>query len=91
MASSATPRREAASQHFWRVARSSISTAAMALGLAVCYAFGTAWFLVAYARTAGPMGLWAALGLCVFPFVAPDLLKIALAMLLSHRLARYLK
>ena len=32
LAISATPRREAASQHFWRVARSSISTAAMALG-----------------------------------------------------------
>lgn len=71
--------------------RPAVMAAAMALGLAVCYAFGTAWFLVAYARTAGPMGLWAALGLCVFPFVAPDLLKIALAMLLSHRLARHLK
>ena len=63
----------------------------MVLGLIVCYAFGTAWFLVAYARTAGPTGLWAALGMCVFPFVVPDLLKIALAMLLSHRLARHLK
>ena len=57
----------------------------------LCYAFGTAWFLTAYARTTGPMGLWTALGLCVFPFVVPDLAKIALAMLLSRRLARHLK
>ena len=68
-----------------------VMAAAMVLGLVVCYAFGTAWFLTAYARTAGPIGLWAALGMCVFPFVVPDLLKIALAMLLSHRLARHLK
>lgn len=68
-----------------------VMAAAMVLGLVVCYAFGTAWFLVAYARTAGSIGLWAALGMCVFPFVVPDLLKIALAMLLSHRLSRHLK
>lgn len=68
-----------------------VMAAAMVLGLVVCYAFGTAWFLVAYARTAGSIGLWAALGMCVFPFVVPDLAKIALAMLLSRRLARHLK
>ena len=71
--------------------RPAVMAAAMGLGLAVCYAFGTAWFLAAYARTAGPMGLWAALGLCVFPFVVPDLAKLALAMFLSRRLARHLK
>ena len=68
-----------------------VMAAAMVLGLVVCYAFGTAWFLVAYARTAGSIGLWAALGMCGCPFVVPDLLKIALAMLLSHRLSRHLK
>ena len=63
----------------------------MLLGLAVCYAFGTAWFLVAYARAAGPIGLWAALGMCVFPFVVPDLVKLALAWMLSRRLAGCLR
>ena len=71
--------------------RPAVMAAAMVLGLMVCYAFGTAWFLAAYARTSGPMGLWTALGLCVFPFVVPDLAKIDLAMLLSRRLARHLK
>ena len=61
------------------------------LGLAACYAFGTAWFLVAYARAAGPIGLWAALGMCVFPFVVPDLVKLALAWMLSRRLAGCLR
>ena len=68
-----------------------VMAAAMVLGLVVCYAFGTAWFLLAYARTAGSIGLWAALGMCVFPFVVPDLAKIALAMLLSRQLAPQLR
>ena len=71
--------------------RPGVMAAAMVLGLVVCYAFGTAWFLVAYVRTAGAMELWAALGMCVFPFAVPDLAKIALALLVSHRLARRLK
>ena len=59
--------------------RPAVTAAAMVLGLLVCYAFGTAWFLAAYARTTGPIGLGAALGLCVFPFIVPDLAKLALA------------
>lgn len=59
----------------------------MVLGLAVCYAFGTAWFMVVYARTTGPVGLWTALGWCVFPYILPDLVKMALALLIRRRLA----
>lgn len=63
----------------------------MAVGLTVCYAFGTAWFMVVYAKDAGAIGLATALGWCVFPFVIPDLVKIALAMVLSKRLAAIMK
>ncbi len=59
------------------------------IALAVCYAFGTAWFVVAYARTAGPISWAAALGKCVIPFVLPDLAKLALAVLLRDRVKRY--
>ena len=81
---------------YWAVtarfgSRPGVMAAAMVLGLVVCYGFGTAWFLAAYARTTGPVGLWTALGLCVFPFIVPDLAKLALALVLSRRLARYLK
>ena len=81
---------------YWAVtarfgSRPGVMAAAMVLGLMVCYGFGTAWFLAAYARTTGPVGLWTALGLCVFPFIVPDLAKLALALALSRRLARYLK
>ena len=65
--------------------------AACVLGLALCYAFGTAWFMVVYARTSGPVGLMTALGWCVFPYIIPDLVKLVLAVLLSRRVKQFLK
>lgn len=60
------------------------------LGMLVCYAFGTAWYLVVYARTKGAISLATALGWCVVPFLIPDAVKIALAVLLRGRLKRYI-
>ena len=60
--------------------------AGMALGLLLCYAFGTAWFMFVYARAGGPIGLGAALSMCVVPFLLPDCAKIALALFVSTRL-----
>ncbi|MGI6265037.1 MAG: biotin transporter BioY [Acutalibacteraceae bacterium] len=64
---------------------------AMAAGLIVCYTFGTAWFMIVYARTAGAIGLATALGWCVVPFILPDLLKIAAALFISVRVPRYVR
>ena len=61
------------------------------LGLAACYAFGTAWFLLLYIRTTGPMSLGAALGMCVVPYILPDLCKLALAVLVSRRVRPHLR
>ena len=60
--------------------------ASMALGLALCYAFGTLWFVWIYTGSSGPIGVGAALGMCVLPYLLPDGLKIALAALLARRL-----
>lgn len=59
----------------------------MVLGLAICYLFGTAWFIVVYAGNSGAIGLTTVLGYCVFPFVVPDLVKIALVLLVRRRIA----
>lgn len=64
---------------------------AMAVGLLVCYAFGTAWFMFVYAKNTGAIGLTTALGWCVFPFIIPDAVKIACAILLTKRLGKYVK
>lgn len=63
----------------------------MVIGLIVCYAFGTIWFMAVYAEDAGAVGLMTALGWCVFPFVIPDLIKIVLALTMSKRLAGIMK
>ena len=68
-----------------------VMAAAMVLGLAVCYAFGTIWFVALYTRTSGPITVGAALGMCVVPFVIPDLVKMGLALALSRRLRDRLK
>lgn len=61
---------------------------AMVLGLLVCYAFGTAWFMIVYTNANGAVGLIAALSWCVFPFIIPDLVKIALAILIAKRIPK---
>ncbi len=63
----------------------------MALGLLVCYAFGTAWFVYVYSRRVAAIGLMQALGMCVFPFLIPDGVKIACAVLLVSRLRRRIR
>ena len=60
---------------FWRLC------AAMALGTAACYAFGTVWFMAVTG-----IGLWVSLAYCVLPFLVGDALKIVLAAYLERRL-----
>ena len=60
----------------------------MVIALDVCYAFGTAWFMVVYAKNVGAVGLSAVLGWCVIPFIIPDLAKIALAFILGGRISK---
>ena len=69
--------------------KSIMQIVSMVVGLVVCYAFGTAWFMVVYGKVNGPVGLVTALGWCVFPFIIPDLIKIALAYVLSRKLRKY--
>ena len=61
----------------------------MIAGLAVCYAFGTAWFVISGAEGSGGTGIMAALSLCVLPYIIPDAIKIALAAQLTRRLRPY--
>lgn len=64
---------------------------AMILGLAVCYAVGTIWFVQVYVPGEGApaMTYSVALAKCVIPFLIPDGVKLALAWILTARLKRY--
>lgn len=61
---------------------------ASVLGLIVCYAFGTAWFMFVYTRNTGAITLATTLGWCVIPFIIPDLIKIAVAVVVGFRLRK---
>lgn len=63
-----------------------IRIAALAAGLIVCYAFGTAWFMHLYMKNTGPVGLMTVLSWCVFPFIVPDIVKLGMAVLVSRRI-----
>ena len=54
----------------------------MVLGTAVCYVFGTAWFLV---LTDG-YTILGALAVCVFPFIIGDVIKMVLAMMIAPQI-----
>lgn len=56
------------------------------LGTAVCYILGTAWFIHATGRT-----LAESMGMCVFPFLPGDAVKILLSSFLTPRLRKAMK
>ena len=58
-----------------------------AVGLILCYAVGTVWFMIAYTDTKGDISLLSALSMCVFPFILPDIIKLAGAVLLSAKVS----
>ena len=58
--------------------------AAGTVGLLICYLFGSVWFLLF--NQSNITSIWKVLTICVFPFVIPDAIKLALAYILSVRL-----
>ncbi len=64
---------------------------AMIVGLAVCYAFGTAWFIHVYTAQVESINIAGALKMCVTPFLLFDLGKMAAAVLIAERLRKYVK
>ena len=69
--------------------KSVMQIVSMIVGLIVCYAFGTAWFMIVYSRANGAVGLATVLGWCVIPFIIPDIIKIVLAYGLSRKLRKF--
>lgn len=57
----------------------------------IMYTVGVIWFMTVYAAQTGPVGLGVVLGWCVIPFVIPDLIKIAAAVIISNRAARFVR
>ena len=65
-----------------------MKAAGMILGMCLCYFFGTWWFLMVYAKGAEAVSISTALGICVIPFIIPDIIKMVLAFAISKRIVR---
>ena len=68
-----------------------VQIVSLMLGLFLCYAFGTFWFMKISFHSGTIYGLTTVLTMCVFPFVLPDLAKLWLACILSRRILPFLK
>lgn len=84
----------AASLTYWAITALFKRTAFIQLpaavaAMAVCYFFGTGWFLWVWHPPGSPEGLGAALLICVAPYLIPDTIKLILALLLTRRLQRH--
>lgn len=66
--------------------RLAVFYASMIVGMAVCYAFGTGWYMILNKCT-----LEVAFTACVLPFIVPDLIKFVASVLLTVRLEKYIK
>ena len=62
---------------------------AMLVGLLLCYALGTVWFVLVSGN--GGVGFWTALTLCVLPYFPFDIVKICLAAFLTVKLSKFVK
>ena len=55
-----------------------------------CYLVGTLWFTAVYGMQGKEIGFFSALGLCVLPYLLPDVLKLLLAERVSGRVRKAL-
>lgn len=75
-----------AAEHFFDDS-TAVKCISLAVGLILCYAVGTVWFMIVYTDTKGDISLLSALSMCVFPFILPDIIKLAGAVLLSAKVS----
>lgn len=63
----------------------------MLLGSVLCYFFGTVWFIQVYTAGYGEVPLNTVMWWCVYPFIIPGLIKMALALIVIKRVAPVMK
>lgn len=75
-----------------KIAKTALLYLGTLIGMAVCYFFGTLWFITVYNRgSAETVGVAAALMICVVPYLLPDAVKLFFSALLGVRLKPYVK
>lgn len=75
----------AAALVYWLMEGRIVRQLALVLGMVACYACGTLWYYFAWAGG----GFWLIVLKCVLPYLIPDALKLALALLCVRRLEKF--
>ena len=57
----------------------------------VMYIVGVIWFMTVYAAQTGPVGLATVMTWCVIPFIIPDIVKMAVAVLIVERASKLIR
>lgn len=57
----------------------------------VMYTVGVIWFMTVYAAQTGPIGLATVMSLCVIPFIIPDVVKLAAAVIIGERAGKLVR
>ena len=70
--------------------RKALRWSVFALAQIVCYLIGTLWFIMIYGIQSKSYSFLSAFSICVIPFIIPDCIKIALAVLLCNRIKKYI-
>ncbi len=60
-------------------------------GLFICYIFGTLWYMLVYLKTVDSSAFISTLSICVLPFIIPDFIKVALALLIDKKIPKSIK
>ena len=60
----------------------------LAVGLLLCYLFGTIWFCIVKGNAGSPIGFLQALSICVLPYLIPDAVKLLLADQIAGRVKK---
>ena len=77
---------------FEKKADTIIKKAAVLLaGLLLCYAFGTAQFVILMKSGGSSPGILQALMMCVLPYIIPDIAKLSLALFIAPRVKKAVK
>ena len=57
----------------------------------VMYIVGVIWFMTVYAAQTGPVGLATVMTWCIIPFIIPDIVKMAAAVLIGERASKLIR
>lgn len=75
---------------YWLLEKKMNHVLLLVLGTAVCYLFGTLWFVNVYSSGGNPISIGSALLTCVVPFLIPDGAKLVLATTICKRIEKHI-